>query len=419
MIVVGALAAVLVVALIVRGARSGARNLAEIDVYTVGRAVMEERLSGTGSFIPEESETVYSKISGTIETILVAEGDRVAESSLLGRVDREEYLTSMRLAEINLESTRLSAFQNLLAKVSSYKNALLNYEHAKRAAEKSRSLYAVDAVTEDELERSSETLETVELAYFSAREQLNLHLGNSPGAEPSIADEPTWDDVDASSDVERARLNLETAARALENCDLISPLAGTVTNVFPARGDPIGPNTKLFKIDVLARMKAEVLIDEVDIGKIVIGGTAEVTSDSILGDVISGEVSSVSPVVERVGNTRMSTVTVDLEQGDRRLLAGASCTARIVAVSRNDALVIPLTAYRNEGGSEYVFVVTDDEEIPGTALLEKREVTLGITTVNQVEVLSGLVEGEKIALGDVSYFRDEIRVRPSIDEDKE
>jgi HlyD family secretion protein len=414
LIIAGVVTAVVVVALVIRGFQSGSNNLTEIDIYSVSRSTMEERLSGTGSFVPELSITVYAKIAGSIDVILVNEGERVDAGDPLGGIDREDYIHSYRQAEISLESTRRNAYLSLMTKVSSYKSALLGYLHATRAEEKNRTLLAVDAISEDVLIRSSEVVATAELSYLSAREQLNLHLGNPLGGVPSVEDELDWKYVDSLPEVEQARLNLEAAARALENCELTAPIAGTITKIHPARGDRIGPNSPLFKVENLSSMKAEVLIDEVDIGKIVIGGQAEVTSDSILGDMISGAVASISPTVERIGNTRMSTVMISLDQGSRRLLAGASCTARIVAVSRSDALVIPLTAYRNEDGREYVFVVTNDDDEPGTALLEKREVTLGITTVNQVEVLSGLVAGETVALGDIYILRDGIRVRPSM-----
>lgn len=411
LIILGVVAVAVVIALVVRGLRSGGEDLTQIQVHEVSRAPMEERLSGTGSFVPDVSMTVYAKVSGTLQSLEVKEGDRVDAGDLLARIDNEEYLQAYRQAEIALETTRRNAYQGLMNLRSTYKNALLSYNQAKRTVEKNRELKAVDAITEDAMTQSQEAMETAQLAYTSAREQLNVQLGNPLGEEPKVEGELDWAIIDALPETEQARLNLESAARSLAHCEPKAPIAGTVTQVMPSRGDLVAPNSPLFKIEGLARMRAEVLIDEVDIGKILKGSVAEVTSDSILGDVISGRVTAISPTVQKVGNTRMSTVTIELEQKDRELLAGASCTARIVTVSKENAVVIPLTAYRSEDGKDYVFKVNPDENEPGTALLAKTQVTLGLTTVTLVEVLSGLQEGDEIALGDPSLYRDGIRVR--------
>ncbi|MFP4484092.1 MAG: efflux RND transporter periplasmic adaptor subunit [Spirochaetota bacterium] len=421
-------AAVGVVAAVAVG-RRGPANLEAVEAHEVVFDAMTETISGTGSFVPASRHTIYTKVSGTVEEILVDEGDSVEEGQLLLRIEDDDYVQSLEKAQVSYETARRSALQQIVSHQSTHRTAERSLAQARRNHNNNIELREADAISQEELQQSQEALEEAQDALESARERLNLYMGRPISAEPILSSEGAEEAVDEVPDVRQAALNLEDAREAVENTRRRAPAAGTVAVISVDEGDMVSPNERAARIERLDDMTAQIQIDEVDIGKISLGNDAEVSSDSLLGDTITGTVTSISPVIERVGNTRVSDVEIALDVGDRILKSGASCTARITTTTKERALVIPITAYETAGEENYVYVmepvdatdragaaVTGDSPAAGngTAVeryrLRRRRITLGIVTVNQVEVTEGLSEGDLIVVGNFARLRDDMLV---------
>jgi HlyD family secretion protein len=425
-VVLIAVAAVVTVSFL--GKSGGGNNELVIDYYRVKTDVMEEKISGTGTFVPRKSATVLAKVSGALKTLYIDEGDRVRAGVIVLEIDAENYEQSLESSQIALESSRRAARQNLLSLRAGYQAAALSHEQAERNYTNNKALFEADGISEEVLKQSLDVFLNSELNLKSARERLNLTMGLP------LKDEPVLDDSDDDRiisefpEIVQAELGIDTARKNLDYCTVRAPITGTVTQVLLDEGRMAGPNTPLVVIEALDDMIAEIQIDEVDIGKIQKNNPAEITSDSLLGKTLRGTVESISPVIQRVGNTRMTEVKVAINPEENRLKSGASCTVRIAATTKDSALVIPLTAYTAEDEETYVYVLeqkptdpgtfTSPEieadsgvEIPAMYLMKRRDVEIGIITVNQVEVISGLEDGEMVAMGNQSLYREDLEGR--------
>ncbi len=405
-----AVAAVVTVSLL---GKSGNGEALVFDYYRVKTDVMEEKISGTGTFVPRNSATILAKVSGTLKTLYSDEGDRVRAGAILLEIDSEDYEQSRESARIALESARRAARQNLLSLRANYQGAALSYGQAQRNYDNNKALFDADGISEEVLKQSLDVFLSAELNLKSARDRLNLTMGLPLSAEP-ILDDTTDDAIIADfPEIIQAELAIDTTQRNLDNCTVRAPISGTVTQVLLDEGRIAGPNTPLIVIEALDDMIAEIQIDEVDIGKIQKSNIAEVTSDSLLGETLRGTVESISPVIQRVGNTRMTEVKVAIKPEGNQLKSGASCTVRISTTTKETALVIPLTAYTSEDDLIYVYVLEQKPGNPETVtspgyILKKREIEIGIITVNQVEVILGLTEGELLAIGNQSLYREDL-----------
>lgn len=437
--------------------KSNAGETMVIDYYRVKTGVMEEKISGTGTFVPRKSATVLAKVSGILETLYADEGDGIRAGGVLLEIDSEDYEQSLESTRIALETATRAARQNLLSLRAGYQTASLAYDQASRNLENNTALYEADGISEELLKQSKDSYLSAELNLKSAKERLNLTMGLPLGDEPILDDADDDRIIAAFPEIVQAELAVKNAQKNLDNCTVTAPISGTVTRVLLEEGRLAGPNTPLIVIEALDDMVAEVQIDEVDIGKIQRSNPAEVTSDSLLGKTLKGTVESISPVIQRVGNTRMTEVKVAIKPEGNQLKSGASCTVRISTTTKNAALIIPLTAYTSEADKIFVYVLEKKEENPGTDpvkdaaadapaaeespadapaaeappidrqadsapadavaagpaavspplyLLTRREIEIGIITVNQVEVVSGLSEGELLAIGNQSLFRE-------------
>lgn len=425
-IVVAAVAVVVLVALNQRGTAT----LESVRAQEARVAEMTETVSGTGSFVPALRSTVYARVSGTLEEILVEEGQRVAEGDPLLRIEDGDYVQALEKAQVTYETARRNALQQIVSLQSTYKSARRSLEQTRRSHNNNIELREADAISQEQFQQSEDALESAEEALQSARERLNLYMARPMQAEPILTSDGAEAAVDEVPDVRQAALNLEDAEQALEDTRPTAPAAGTVALIRVEEGGIVTPNAPLVRIEQLDRMTAEVQIDEVDIGKIAVGDTAEVSSDSILGETLEGTVTSIAPVVQQVGNTRVSTVEISLEGTDEPLKSGASCTARISTVTKEQALVIPITGYESRDDESFAYVMIhadgdvgasgDGESAGGSGRryrIERRPIELGIVTVSQVEVVDGLSEGDLVATGNFTRLRDGMLVRRDADDD--
>jgi len=391
-----------------------------IRAHTVTRGRLEDRVSGNGSFRPRTSITVSSQISGEVETIRVAENDVVARGDVLITLKGDDYTLALQKVRASLDSARRGTSQSLVTLRAQYRGARLTLAQARSADDKNRELLASKAISEEAAQRSADGYEAAKVSFESAREQLNLRSGLPLDAEPPLDSSRDAAIVEASPEVEQALLSVRSAEDNLKRCTITASSAGTVTLVRPSVGDLVAPSAPLVKIETLDEMLAEIQIDEVDIGKIREGQAAEITSDSLIGTVLRGGVESISPTITTLGSTRVSLVRVRLQRpaGGASpapvLRAGASCTARIITSTKENALLIPLASFATEEKTGFVYLLTPagrkNRAGADVYQLGRREITTGSSDVNSVEVTAGLADGDRIAAGNLKLLRDGILV---------
>lgn len=411
--------AVVVVAVVVLSqtlGRDAYSSAAEVRSHVVGRRNLENLISGTGVFTPRSSAKVVTRIPAEVEILAVREGDVVQAGDLLVQLNDESYRLAYAQAKSVVVATQNGVLQSLVTLRAGYRGALNALEQSRRAFEKNENLFEARAISEEAYDMSRDAYQTALVAHQSAREQLNLRSGLPLEVEPVLTSERDAQIVASSPEVMQAEINLEIAGNNLGRSRIYSPGRGTVTSIVVSAGDNVPAFAALMQIDSLDDMLAEIQVDEVDIGKVRPGQEAEITSDSILGRILNGEVVEVAPVVKTRGSTRTSTVKVDIREeapepaGD--LKAGASCTARIVTSIRENSTVIPLSGFIEQSGVNYAYVMKPAEKRGDRQYyrLEKREITTGLSNVNFIEAASGLQEGERIVVGSLNLLRDGVLV---------
>lgn len=410
-------AAVVVLGFTLRGSRY--ETAVAVRAHTVARGRLEDTVSGNGSFTPRTSITVVAQVSGEVVQVAVREGDRVAAGAVLVRLRDDDYVLARDKSRAALESARRGVAQSLVTLRGQYRAAAAALADARLALDRNRELIATKAISEDALQRSQSAYDAAELNVRSLREQLNLRAGVPLEAEPQLDASRDAEIIEASPEVEQAALAVRSAEDSIRRCTVVAPVAGTVTMVKPSVGDLAAASTPLARVESLDDMLAQIQIDEVDAGKIREGLAVAITSDSLIGTTLTGVVESIAPTITTVGATRVSLVKVRITGtaggGDRPVLrAGASCRARISANVREGVLVVPISAIVTESGLSSVFVLepTGAANRSGAEVfaLSRREIRTGTSDVTAVEVLSGLVEGERVATGSLRLLREGILV---------
>jgi len=224
-----------------------------------------------------------------------------------------------------------------------------------------------------------------------AAQQGNLEAARAR-LEQVTADPTTSDLARAEARVAQAQAQLDQAQIQLDDATLRAPFGGLVATVSVAPGESLGTQAPVVLIDVSSYL-VKVTVDEVDIGRVSVGQRVDVLIDA-LGERLPGTVLRLEPLPQSESAVTAYQVTVELDPNGRTLSPGMTASATIVADSRTNVLSVPTAAVRSEGERSLVSAVVTDAD--GKRSVQERTVTVGLQAGEQVEILSGLTEGEQV-----------------------
>jgi multidrug efflux pump subunit AcrA (membrane-fusion protein) len=184
---------------------------------------------------------------------------------------------------------------------------------------------------------------------------------------------------------------LEQTRQKMENTRLTSLADGVVTTLFFQAGEFANPGAPVIALSDVSVLEAEVNLDETDVVRIVMGMSVTVTVDAFPGMKLTGQVIEIAPTANVQSGVVLYPVTVRLDPTDLPLRSGMTVNVTFPIQERKDTLLVPFRAVETEGAQAYVTRVT-------TSGNERVPVTLGLITDTQVEILSGLKEGDVVTV---------------------
>ena len=185
--------------------------------------------------------------------------------------------------------------------------------------------------------------------------------------------------------------------------NVVAPVDGTVQQIGVEEGkktasaDGSGDVTA-FTLGSGGAVKMTVEVDELDVAKVQVGQSAEVTLDAFSGEKFAAEVSRISRIGKSSGSITVYETDL-LLTGDDRLLEGMNGTAVILSERKENVLLIPLGAVHEDENGSYVNRVSADGST------ERAAIETGLSDGSNAEVLSGLNEGDEIAYTPASNRR--------------
>ena len=213
--------------------------------------------------------------------------------------------------------------------------------------------------------------------------------------------------------LQNARLNLQNAelaasmaADSLDDYNITSQITGRVIEKNFKAGDKVeGMNSgSLAVIYDMSYLKLELAVDELDIGKVAVGQSVSITADALEGQTFTGVVDKVSINGTTSGGATSYPVTIVIENYGE-LKPGMNVSATIEGDRVPNALCIPVDAV-NRGNTVTVpgpgAMNADNTAVADVSKLETREVTLGKSDGDYIEVTGGLEEGDTVLIANQS-----------------
>lgn len=369
---------------------------ATVWMDTVRRGSMLRQVRGPGTLVPEEIRWIAARTNGRVERILTLPGTEVKANTVLIEMSNPELEQTavdaeyqLRAAEARLEDLRVQLESQLLNQRALAASVQADYSQARLQAEADRDLHNQGLIGDLTLKLSE--VRADELAIRHDLEQQRLQIAS--------------DSVKAQLAAENARVEQVRALYRLRKSqvDALQVRAGIngVLQQMPVEvGQEATPGTILAKVAQPEKLKAELRIAETQAKDIEIGQKA--TIDTRNG-VIDGKVIRVDPAVQE------GTVTVDvaligeLPKGARPDL---SVDGTIEIERLEDVLYVGRPAYGQANSTIGLFRLLGDGE---TAV--RVQVHLGKSSVNTIEVIQGLEEGDQVVLSDTSAWDAYDRIR--------
>ena len=304
-------------------------------------------VTGTVDFDPDKVAAIGARIAGRVRTVLKLEGDQVRPGDVLAEI----------------ESAELGAAQAAVLSARAHATAAL----ANERREKELAQAKISSNRDAELAAATAASARAEL---SAAEGRVRAMGGQPNGEPGVL-------------------------------QLQSPIAGRVVTRNLSRGQFVEPTLTAFKVAELSRVFVELAVFERDVPNIRTGDPVEFQAPGTGRAQVSGRVSYVGDEIDL--QTKTASVRVIVEQPPVPLRPGQSVMAKIHTSAKADpVLLLPRDAVTSVDGKPTVFVAH------GALAVEPRAIQLGRQDGHNVEVMSGLKEGEHVVVSGVFALKSEI-----------
>ena len=363
---------------------------------TVKKGSIIRTVRGLGTLVPEDTRWIPATTDGRVERILLRPGAQVEADTVIlelssPQVEQDALTARLQLqsAQAALENLRVQYQQDLLTQESQVATLETEYQQARLDAD-SDELLAKDKLVSD-IQRQKSAMRAQSL-----RSRLESERRRLKSAQDSLASRLSVQQVS----VEQARALSELQASRRDALRVRPGFAGVLQQVPVEVGQRVAPGQNLARVADPARLKAELKIPETQAKDIEVGLPAEIDTRN---GVIAGRVSRKDPAAAN------GTVTVDVSLTGalpRGAVPDLSVDGTVQLEKLDDILYVGRPSLGQEDSTVGLFRVTGAD---GNAV--RVQVGLGRSSVNAIEVKSGLEEGDRVVLSDMSAWDAYDRVR--------
>ena len=187
-----------------------------------------------------------------------------------------------------------------------------------------------------------------------------------------------------------------------------APITGMVVALPVRVGMTINQAVPLARIAGGSGLEIRLFVAERFISKMALNLPCEITLDAWPGEIFTGRIKELAPIVDPASRTME--VKVHVNNPGSKLKSGMFAKVRIITERKENIVKIPASAMLSRFGEQYVFVVTENPENPEQKIVKKRAVVPGISIDGVLEIQSGLEAGEEIVVRGQTLLDDGVRV---------
>ncbi len=357
---------------------SGGQKAIDAALLTkVKRGDLEIAVIETGKVQPREKVEIKSKVAGQVERVFVEEGEMVKKGQLLLRIDATDFRRDNAQAQANVAKAQ--------ADIAMAKNAL---EFAQLNLDRRRKGLEGRGVAQIDVDTALSDVKSKQVALQTAEVQLS-------GAKVALG---------ASED-------------RLHYTQISSPMDGTVIARGIEPGEVVVPGSQatfegkpLLTVADLSVLIVKTDLNQIDVARVKLGQPVTLTLDALPGKKYEAKVTKVAPAstTPKGKDVDVFPVEATLVKADAEIKPGMTADVRIHIETKPNVLSLPIEGVVKEVGKSYVTKVV---QLPkGGQSTEKIEVQVGARNDREIEIVSGVPEGETILIKPASASDNEYKM---------
>ena len=373
----------------------------QVQIVSVTREDLAASITGNGKVEPISPTVARAEFPTFVADVKATEGQPVHKGQLILTLDSADVRAQLSQAGADLLAARTDLrnahaggppddVAQLQGDVQNAETKVANLERTQQAL---AQLVTKGAATQDEVAQNQAALAT-------ARANLQTFRQKKAALEQR-----------ASVNVESAGLRVkqqQDLVAALEekvrSATVIAPVDGTLYSLPVHKGDFVRLGDVLAEMADLRHVRVRAFMDEPDLGALAQNQGVQVLWDAMPSRVWNGKVEQVPKQVVARGSRSVGEVLCSVDNDKVELLPNVNVEVRILVHEQRGVLVIPRGAVRYDQGEHFVLAYNGEA-------VHRRDIKVGVASADKYEVLSGLAQGDKVALpGDVD-LRDGMKVR--------
>jgi RND family efflux transporter, MFP subunit len=359
---------------------------------TVERGLFVRDIAAEGKVVAANSPTLYATYGGAA-VLKVRAGDVVKKGQVLAVVDSPELRNKLAQEQSKADAMQVDYLQAQVdartkrgALQKAYDDAQIDAKSAANNLDREQKAYAAGASTgvavdkaKDDLEKAKITLAHAQADLGMSNDSLNFNIQAKKLAH------------------DNQMLVVQDLQRQVDDLNVKSPVDGQVGQLFIAPVATVAKDAQLLSVIDLTALEVEVKVPESFARDLAIGMTGEISGN---GNTWKGLVSAISPEVvngEVAARVRFEGSTPKQLRQNQRL------SVRILLDKRDNVLTVQRGSFVDESGGSYAYVVKD-------GIATKTPIRVGVSSIDKVEILQGLKEGDQIVISGTDNFKGAQRV---------
>lgn len=357
-----------------------------VAAATIGDLTSPVPTNGKVEPQPQANYEAHAPFPGVVKDLYVHEGEKVPAGKLLLAMDDTEAkarvaaaLAAVRTAEAASQAAQHGGTQEeQLSLTGDLDKARIDRDQAQHDLDALKKLQASGAASPSEVAAAQSRL----AADNSTIQVLEKRQTSRYG---------TVDLARVQADLEDAQAGYAASLDALHHAIVHAPFAGTVYSIPVSRTEYVQQGDRLLSLADLSKLQVRAYFDEPEIGKLKVGQPVEIAWDARPNERWPGHIERLPSTIITFGTRNVGEVLVSIDDGHDDLLPDTNVRVTVTVANESNVIKVPREALHFERGAAYVYRVEGDS-------LQRNPVTVGIMNLNDVQIVSGLKAGQKVAL---------------------
>lgn len=336
---------------------------------------------------PEVNFEAHAPFAGVIRAVYVHEGEKVPAGKLLLTMDDTDAKARLAAALSGLRGAQ-AAYQAAQQGGTREERLSLSGELAKARMDRDQAQHDLAVLQKLESGGAAAPSEV-------AAAQQRLAMDNSSITNLQQRQTSRYDAADMAHSLASLQ-NAEAAAAAarseLQQAIVHAPFAGTVYSLPVSRTEYVQQGDRLLSMADLNKLQVRAYFDEPSIGELQVGQPVTIVWDARPNQVWHGSIARVPSTIIAYETRNVGEVMVRINGADSGLLPAINVRVTVTVAKESNVLIVPRDALHIEEGSTYVYRIEHDT-------LHRTPVTIGRLNLTDVQIVSGLKQGDPVALG--------------------